>query len=267
MLRQFSFTGLMAGAMTVKSVTKVVSSTQPLRRNGFTFKQFFVAHDRCAMKVGTDGVLLGATARVSHARRVLDIGCGSGLIALMLAQRSGPQTQIDAVELEPAAASQAAVNFSESVWSERMAVFAQDINEFARQHPTVYDLIVSNPPYFESAVACRDEARNAARYTETLTHDALLDCAAKLITPEGLFSVVLPYEIGMTFEATAHQKGWFSTGRMAVRDRPGKPLNRLLLTLSKLPADVVEEELALRKSEGIYSEAFCALITDFYLNY
>ncbi len=267
MLRQFSFTGLMAGAITVKLVTKEASSTQPLRRNGFTFKQFFVAHDRCAMKVGTDGVLLGATAPVTRARRILDIGCGSGLIALMLAQRSGPQTQIDAVELESAAAGQAAENFHESCWAKRLAVFEQDINLFAEAHPATYDLIVSNPPYFESAVACRDEARNAARYTETLTHDALLECAAKLITPDGVFSVVLPYEIGLAFETMAHQKGWFSHWRMAVRDRPGKPLNRLLLTLSKQPAELRDQELALRKSEGLYSEEFCALITDFYLNY
>ena len=267
MLRQFSFTGLLAGVITVKLVTKEVSSAQPLRRNGFTFKQFFVAHDRCAMKVGTDGVLLGATAPVGQARRVLDIGCGSGLIALMLAQRSHAQTRIDAVELESFAAAQAGENFRESVWAPRLSVYAQDINEYAGQHPTEYDLIVSNPPYFESAVACRDEARNAARYTETLTHDALLDCAQRLITPQGLFSVVLPYDIGLAFETLAHQKGWFSAWRMAVRDRPGKPLNRLLLTLSRQSVQRVDEELALRKSEGVYSDEFCALITDFYLNY
>ncbi|WP_414153068.1 tRNA(1)(Val) (adenine(37)-N(6))-methyltransferase TrmN [Rahnella aceris] len=267
MLRQFSFTGLLAGVITVKLVTKVVSSANPLRRNGFTFKQFFVAHDRCAMKVGTDGVLLGATAPVSHARRVLDIGCGSGLIAMMLAQRSNAQTVIDAVELEPSAAAQAEENFLNSVWAQRLAVYAQDINAYAGEHQAEYDLIVSNPPYFESAVACRDEARNAARYTETLTHDALLECANKLLTPEGLFSVVLPYDIGLAFETLAHRKGWFSARRMAVRDRPGKPLNRLVLTLSRQSVERVDEELALRKSEGVYSEAFCALITDFYLNY
>ncbi|MFC6208562.1 tRNA1(Val) (adenine(37)-N6)-methyltransferase [Rahnella laticis] len=248
-------------------MAKEVSSARPLRRNGFTFKQFFVAHDRCAMKVGTDGVLLGATAPVSGAKRILDIGCGSGLIAIMLAQRSDPQTTIDAVELEPAAAEQAAENFRESVWAQRLSVFAQDINDYARQHPAEYDLIVSNPPYFESAVDCRDEARNAARYTETLTHAALLECAGKLITPQGLFSVVLPYDIGLAFETLANHQGWFTAWRMAVRDRPGKPLNRLLLTLSKQPVEKEEMELDLRKSEGIYSEAFCALIADFYLNY
>jgi tRNA1Val (adenine37-N6)-methyltransferase len=248
-------------------VTKEVSSAQPLRRNGFTFKQFFVAHDRCAMKVGTDGVLLGAAAPVTQARRVLDIGCGSGLIAMMLAQRSESDTVIDAVELEPAAAGQAAENFRESVWANRLSVYAQDINEYAQKHPAQYDLIVSNPPYFESAVACRDEARNAARYTETLTHEALLECAQMLIAPEGLFSVVLPCDIGLAFETLAHQNGWFSACRMAVRDRPEKPLNRLLLTLSRQFVERTDEELALRKSEGVYSEEFCTLITDFYLNY
>ncbi|MFD3245423.1 tRNA(1)(Val) (adenine(37)-N(6))-methyltransferase TrmN [Rahnella aquatilis] len=248
-------------------MTNEVSSAKPLRRNGFTFKQFFVAHDRCAMKVGTDGVLLGATAPVSQARCVLDIGCGSGLIAMMLAQRSNTDTVIDAVELEPSAAAQAEENFRESLWAQRLAVYARDINAYARENTAKYDLIVSNPPYFESAVACRDDARNAARYTETLTHDALLECANKLITPAGLFSVVLPYDIGLAFETLAHQKGWFSAWRMVVRDRPGKPLNRVLLTLSRQSVERVDEELALRKSEGVYSEAFCALITDFYLNY
>lgn len=267
MLRQFWISGRLADGLTVKNVVKEVSASQPMRRNGFTFKQFFVAHDRCAMKVGTDGVLLGAWAPVVGATRVLDIGSGSGLIALMLAQRTDDAVMIDAVELDIPAAEQAAENFQSSPWAARLQVFAQDIHVVAQSHPAHYDLIVSNPPYFESAVACRDEARNTARYTETLTHAALLNCADKLLQPNGKFCVVLPYDLGLQLEAKAQQAGWFTFSRLAVRDRPGKPLNRLLLVLSKQPAEASLQEMDLREREGVYSPEFRALIADFYLNY
>ncbi|TPG64257.1 methyltransferase domain-containing protein [Ewingella americana] len=253
--------------ITVNNVVNEVSVSQPLRRNGFTFKQFFVAHDRCAMKVGTDGVLLGAWASVEQASCILDIGSGSGLIALMLAQRTPSSVMIDAAELDLPAAEQAKQNFEASPWAKRLNVFAQDINVVAQTHPAQYDLIVSNPPYFESAVACRDEARNTARYTQTLTHSALLKCAEKLLMSRGVFCVVLPYELGLALESNAHQQGWFTVRRLAVRDRPGKVLNRLLLALSRQPAEADSHELDLREREGVYSPAFRALIADFYLNY
>ena len=243
-------------------------STKSLRGDGFTFKQFFVAHDRCAMKVGTDGVLLGAWAPVANAGRILDIGTGTGLVALMLAQRTADSVVVDAVELESAAAEQARENFSESPWQRRLSVFAEDINHFAGHASGHYDLIVSNPPYFASAVACRDEARNAARYTETLTHDALLDCAGRLLATTGIFCVVLPYDIGLGFEQAAQQQQWFTRARVDIRDRPGKPLNRMLLALARQPyAQPDYQELALREEMNVYSQPFRQLIADFYLNY
>lgn len=238
-----------------------------LRGGGFTFKQFFVTHDRCAMKVGTDGVLLGAWASVEKARKVLDIGCGSGLIALMIAQRSAPEVEIDGVELEPEAAQQASSNAAQSPWAERVHIYAQDVHQFAESHPHQYDLIVSNPPYFAPAVACRDEARDTARYTGSLTHDALLNCAEKLITKEGIFCVVLPHDLGEELARLAVQQDWFVHCQVDIRDRPGKPLHRMLLTLSRQPAETQYQHLDLRQSEGVYSPEFCALISEFYLNY
>ncbi len=238
-----------------------------LRGGGFTFKQFFVAHDRCAMKVGTDGVLLGAWAPVEKARKVLDIGCGSGLIALMIAQRSAPEVEIDGVELEPEAAQQASSNAAQSPWAERVHIYVQDVHQFAESHPHQYDLIVSNPPYFAPAVACRDEARDTARYTGSLTHDALLNCAEKLITKEGVFCVVLPHDLGEELARLAVQQDWFVHCQVNIRDRPGKPLHRMLLTLSRQPAETQYQHLDLRQSEGVYSPEFCALISEFYLNY
>lgn len=237
------------------------------RRGGFTFKQFFVAHDRCAMKVGTDGVLLGAWAVVEQARRILDIGCGSGLIALMLAQRTPAEVKIDAVEIDSNAASQANENVLLSPWSQKIQVYHQDIHEFAQQHADGYDLIVSNPPYFEPSVACRDLARTRARYTEKLTHHALLACAERLIKVNGYFCLVLPYDIGEAFEQHAHQCGWYTARRLNVSDRTETRLRRMMLTLSRRPVTKEEGNLAIKRLDGGYTEAFCQLITEFYLKY
>ncbi|CNG99795.1 tRNA(1)(Val) (adenine(37)-N(6))-methyltransferase TrmN [Yersinia pekkanenii] len=238
-----------------------------LRGGGFTFKQFFVAHDRCAMKVGTDGVLLGAWVPVEKAHKALDIGCGSGLIALMIAQRLASEVLIDGVELEPDAAQQASSNVALSPWAARVRIYQQDVHQFAENHPHQYDLIVSNPPYFAPAIACRDEARDIARYTGSLTHDALLNCAEKLITENGVFCVVLPHSLGIELTGLAVQQNWFVRCQVDVRDRPGKPLHRMLLMLSRQSGEMEHQHLALRQSEGVYSPEFCQLISEFYLNY
>ncbi|PVZ85480.1 tRNA (adenosine(37)-N6)-methyltransferase TrmM [Serratia sp. S1B] len=237
------------------------------RRGGFTFKQFFVAHDRCAMKVGTDAVLLGAWVSVAHTQRILDIGCGSGLIALMLAQRTAADVTIDAVELDNDAASQANDNVQASPWRQKIEVHSQDIHHFAPQRAGYYDLIVSNPPYFEPAVACRDLARANARYTETLTHDALLDCAQRLITAKGHFCVILPYDIGIAFELNAHQRGWHTVRRLKISDRADTAKHRIIVCLTRQAGVTEEMELAIKQADGSYTADFRQLITDFYLNY
>ena len=135
-----------------------------MSQTGFRFKQFQVNHDRCAMKVGTDGILLGAWADVAQAKRILDLGSGSGLIALMLAQRSCAESRICAVEIDPAAAQQARENALASPWREKIQVYQQDIDSFCTQTAQRFDLIVANPPYFEAGIACRDDERNTARY-------------------------------------------------------------------------------------------------------
>lgn len=158
-----------------------------LRRDGFTFKQFFVAHDRCAMKVGTDGILLGAWAPVAGVKRILDIGTGSGLVALMLAQRTEEHVTIDAVELDAQAAEQASENAAESPWADRIRVQCADVLVWAPEQTARYDLIVSNPPYYAPGVECGTPEREQARYTSSLDHIALLTSAAELIS-EGLFA-------------------------------------------------------------------------------
>ncbi|WP_206194028.1 tRNA(1)(Val) (adenine(37)-N(6))-methyltransferase TrmN [Serratia microhaemolytica] len=239
----------------------------PLRRGGFTFKQFFIAHDRCAMKVGTDGVILGAWVNIERTQRVLDIGCGSGLIALMIAQRTATDVFIDAVELDEAAAIQARDNVRASPWPEKVTVHHQDIHHFVAPNDDSYDLIVSNPPYFEPAVACRDSARADARYTQKLTHRGLLDCAQRLISDDGRFCLILPYRVGENFQQQARQQGWYSAHRLTISDRDDTANHRMILTLTRQKQPEQQAHLVIKNTEGGYSAQFCQLIGDFYLHY
>ncbi|WP_275955681.1 methyltransferase [Sodalis sp. dw_96] len=237
-----------------------------LRRDGFTFKHFFAAHDRCAMKVGTDGVLLGAWAPLCPSpRRILDIGTGCGLIALMLAQRTGEGVIIDALELDDAAAAQAAENCALSPWGDRTRVIHDNILTYALSSTERYELIVSNPPYFPVGIPCRDIGRDRARSTTTLTHEHLLDAARRLLRPEGLFMLVLPLSIGEQLIFQARRQRWFVRYRTEVADNPGKSPHRILLGLSPTEGETCYSALTLRDGDRAYSAAYRALTADFYL--
>ncbi|MBA0035474.1 tRNA1(Val) (adenine(37)-N6)-methyltransferase [Pantoea sp. BIGb0393] len=238
---------------------------QTLRKDGFTFKQFFVAHDRCAMKVGTDGVLIGAWAPVADARRILDIGCGSGLIALMLAQRTSSQVQIDAVELEASAAQQAQENMQASPWADRITVYHQDIVSWSEQCEKRYSLIVSNPPFFAPGMASGSIERDTARSTATLDHLTLLRCAAQLIEEEGLFCVVLPAEAGEALIALAEADGWHLRYRYDVAAYAQRPPNRVVLGFSPTAGETLLERLAIRDEDKSYSADWLSLVKAFYL--
>lgn len=236
-----------------------------LRRGGFTFKQFFVAHDRCAMKVGTDGVLLGAWAPVAGVKRILDIGTGSGLLALMLAQRTHGHAFIDAVEIDNAAAIQARENAAASPWADKITVHQSDIKQWHLQHTERYELIVSNPPYFDKGVSCATPEREHARYTTQLDHSSLLQCAADRITEQGFFCVVLPESIGQAFVLQAEQQGWHCRFRANITEHEGKPPHRVLLGLSPSAGEFFAEQIVIRGPDQRYSEAYTGLTQDFYL--
>lgn len=240
-------------------------STSSLRRDGFTFKQCFIAHDRCAMKVGTDGILLGAWAPVAKVRRVLDIGTGSGLLALMLAQRTGDDVLIDAVELDTDAAQQARENCLASPWAHRISVHQADIVGWAQQQHLRYELIISNPPYYASGVTCRTPQRAQARYTSTLDHRALLFSAAQRITEEGYFCVILPEGESVAFTKKAQDMGWFSRLRTDVSETEGRLPHRQLLAFSPQPGELFCDRLTIRGHDQRYSAAYSALTEAFYL--
>lgn len=236
-----------------------------LRDNGFTFKQFFIAHDNCAMKVGTDGVLLGAWAPVTQVDTILDIGTGSGLLALMLAQRTPETSLIDAVELDTAATQQAQENVQASPWASRITVHQADIRHWAPPVNRRYSLIVSNPPFFEQGSACSSAERAQARYTTTLSYPALLSCAQQWITDQGLFCLILPAMTADEFITQANQLGWQLRLRTDVAGKEHRPSQRVLLGLSLQPGTLTHTELAIRGADNLYSPAHRQLTRDFYL--
>jgi tRNA1Val (adenine37-N6)-methyltransferase len=232
------------------------------RNSGFTFKQFHVEHDRCAMKVGTDGILLGAWAPVVDARRVLDIGTGSGLIALMLAQRSRSDCLIDGVELDMGAATQARENVAASPWASRVNIVENAIQDY--QAPP-YDLIVSNPPYFVAGQSFSDPARALARHTGALGSRDLLAACHRLLSATGQVALVLP--TAMTDEILGISADYDLHGvcYTAVITRAGKEANRVLLLLGRGLNRCEQDEIVIHSADGAYSDRYIQLTHLFYL--
>lgn len=233
--------------------------------NGFTFKQFFVAHDRCAMKVNTDAIILGTWTHIGSAQRILDIGTGSGVIALMMAQRSSSEVFVDGIELESQAYLQAEDNFINSLWRDRIQAIHKDIIDYSGEADNRYDLIVTNPPYFVKGVDCYSNARNQARYTSTLTHESLLLSCEKLLTSEGRLSLVLPYNIAIKFLEQVQCQGWYCGRKLIVTDSESKPPHLLLLEMAPYPLKHCEDFLVIRGVDRKYSDEFRQLTSDFYL--
>ena len=228
----------------------------------FTFKQFTIRHDRCAMKVGTDGVLLGAWTDVACSNRILDIGTGTGLIALMLAQRC-PHAVIRAIDIDAEAVAQAQENIGSSPWSDRVTAICQDLRTYCPDG--LFDTIVSNPPYFVDSLKCPDGQRNTARHTDTLDMKGLLSKVAGLLTPEGCFSIVLPAEQTDALIRTAGRVGLYPSRQTAVITRPGLLPKRTLMEFRRTLVPYPSDELVIELERHVYSEDYIALTRDFYL--
>jgi tRNA1Val (adenine37-N6)-methyltransferase len=238
-------------------------------RDFFQFKRFTIRQSRCSMKVGTDGVLLGAWVNVdtAQAQQALDVGCGTGLIAIMLAQRA-PLAQVDAVEVEELACRQAAQNAADSGWKSRIRIFHGNFNELAQRSPVRYDLIVSNPPYFKQSLLSPNEKRNAARHANGLTHEDLIGGSLRLLAAHGRLAVVLPYVEGNVFIALAASAGLYCARKLNVSTKRGKPVKRLLMELSQERVALDEQNLYIENALlNSYTDEYKALTKDFYLRF
>jgi tRNA1Val (adenine37-N6)-methyltransferase len=241
----------------------------------FNFKQFRINQFGAAMKVGTDGVLLGAWARLDgeyeeratqKTQHVLDIGTGTGVIALMAAQRC-PTARIDAVESDDKAARQAEENARNSPWPERIRVIHTTIQDFAGRTAARYDHILSNPPFFVRSLKALDAARSAARHNDALPFDDLAAAVDTLLAPQGRFSVVYPVEEAAAFQAVAESRGLFCNRRLQVRGTSAGPFRRTLMEFSRRETPLVDEELTIETAPMQYTEAYMHLTRDFYLKF
>lgn len=231
----------------------------------FRFKQFTLQQDRCAMKVSTDGLLFGAWVHYGAMRRVLDIGTGTGLLAMIAAQRC-PTARIDAVEVDPDAAAQAAANIAAGPWPDRMRVHAMDVRRMHATEP--YDLIVCNPPYYAGYSGPDDPRVAVAKHSQDLGFPQLLQVAARWLHQEGRLAVILPLNREAEFLHEADKVGLYAARRCRVRYVQHRPPKRSMLELDRKRGPVVEEELTVEATGPFdLSPAYKALIADLMLNF
>lgn len=229
----------------------------------FQFKRFTVWHDRCAMKVGTDAVLLGAWMEVDGANRLLDVGCGCGLIALMAAQRC--QGEIVGIELDEEAAGQARENVASSPWADRIRIVQEDFGTYHDEGK--FDVIFSNPPYFSNSLKCPDNARSKARHTDTLDFKTLMRQVKALLAPQGQFSVVIPMEASAELKAEAISQSLYLSRETHVHTKPNAPAKRILMTFTPVMPEnpIVPQALYMQQGQGVFSEEYKNMVNDFYL--
>lgn len=230
----------------------------------FRFKQFTIRQDRCAMKVTTDSILLGAWTDTKNTDRILDVGTGTGLLVLMMAQRSN--ATIDAIEINEKAFMQARENINESPWSTRVNVMNISFQEYMKTAQGIYDLIICNPPYFEDDKKPPSEARLVARHNDFLTLKDLVNGVEKGLSNTGRFCVILPVEKSEKFLELITSGLLYCNKRLNVRPKQKSDIKRVLFELSKSKTKSIEEMLTIECAKGrIYSDEFIRLTREFYL--
>ncbi len=232
----------------------------------FVFKQFKILQDKCAMKVGTDAVLLGSWVTTTDAKKILDIGTGTGIIALMLAQKS--DAIVDAIDIDANAFIQAVQNATNCHWKERICIHHISLQQYTASCSHKYDLIVSNPPYFVDSSKALEKSRTNARHTDQLPFDDLLNGVLRLLNPSGQFYVILPTKESQVFREMAEKQNLFLTKLTRVITRTDKPEKRLLMKF-EFTQNEIEENSIIIEQEGrhCYTDEYTELTKDYYLGF
>jgi tRNA1Val (adenine37-N6)-methyltransferase len=232
----------------------------------FQFKKFAVEQDQCAMKIGTDGVLLGAWAPIdNNPFSILDIGTGTGIIALMLAQRSGA-TQIDALEIDEDAYEQATENFENSPWNDRLFCYHAALDEFVEEPEDEYDLIISNPPFYTEDYKSENEQRDLARFSDAMPFEDLIEAADLLLSENGIFAVIIPFKEEERFIDLCAEVELFPVKATRVKGSPKTPIVRSLLAFKRYELSILEaDELIIEINRHEYTDEYIELTKNFYL--
>jgi tRNA1Val (adenine37-N6)-methyltransferase len=231
----------------------------------FHFKKFSVNQDQCAMKIGTDAVLLGAwTPLITNPNTILDIGAGTGILALMLAQRS-TAAQIDAIEIEENAFEQCVENFEASPWADRLFCFHAGLDEFVDEPEEEYDLIICNPPFYTDTYKTDDSSRDLARFEDAMPFDELIEAASLLLSENGMFSVIIPYKEEEYFISLCSKLNLFPFKITRVKGTPTSEIKRSLLAFTCIEQTPYVDELIIETSRHQYTPEYIELTKDFYL--
>ena len=231
----------------------------------FTFKKFSVNQDRCAMKIGTDGVLLGAwTPLINNPFNVLDIGAGTGILSLMLAQRSNAE-QIDAIEIDEDAYEQCVENFEASPWGDKLFCFHAGLDEFVDEPEDEYDLIISNPPFYTDDYKSENTSRDLARFEDALPFEELIEAAALLLSDNGIFSVIIPFKEEERFISLCKELDLFPLKITRVKGTPTSEIKRSLLAFCRMEQTPLIDELVIEISRHNYTPEYIELTKEFYL--
>jgi tRNA1Val (adenine37-N6)-methyltransferase len=231
----------------------------------FKFKEFNIDQNRCAMKIGTDSVLLGAWTSIhSNPHSILDVGAGTGILALMLAQRCSAKL-IDAIEIDDDAYEQCVENFEQSSWSDRLFCYHASLEEYTDEIDEKYDLIISNPPFYSDTYKSENKQRDLARFVDAMPFKHLVESVSKLLSKDGLFTVVIPYSEEHKFIDLASKEQLFPNRILRIKGSPSSDIKRSLIEFTFQESTAIFEELIIETSRHEYTEDYIELTKDFYL--